>query len=162
MIYPGIKTNENKLRIFFIVFLFILFSINIATNKSAIECNAKIIKIYEDYGTDIDGDNYYEFLTVKIGVNIYKHGEYTLIGYLNGIRNKEIGWSIDHRNLSIGDQTMYLYFDGRRIRTYGLDGPYFLNNISLIYGSSDTGLTICDYVYAARNTSGYNHLNFTD
>lgn len=84
----------------------------------------------------------------------------TLMGDLNDLHNKEVTWSINRRNLSVGHQTMQLNFDGRAIRTHGVDGPYVLNNLILSSGSSARNFTICDMALDAYRTSMYNFTDF--
>jgi hypothetical protein len=131
-----------------------------AVNALPPECRAGILDQYSDRGIDADDDGLYEFLAVDVGVKVEAPGEYSLMGYLYDLLNNEIVWSIDHRNLSTGNQTMQLDFDGKEIRMNGADGPYHLQDLRLVYGSSYTGLLVCDKLQRAYNTSAYNSSNF--
>jgi hypothetical protein len=123
-------------------------------------CKAGILDQYSDRGIDADQDGLYEFLAIDVGVKVESPGEYSLMGYLYDSLANEIVWSIGHRNLSAGNHTMQLDFDGREIRLKGADGPYHLQDLKLVYGSSHTGLLVCDKLKRAYNTSSYNSSEF--
>jgi hypothetical protein len=117
---------------------------------------------YADYGTDVDGDKLYEFLTLEVGVDVQTLGEYSLMGSLYDLDGSEVVWSVDHRVLSPGNHTMYLDFDGKTIESYGVNGPYHIKDIVLLSGSSDTNFTLCDVVPGSYTTTAYNYSDFVD
>lgn len=147
----------------FTVWLGLILLINLvcpAVNAFQQLVKAGVLDQYGDRGIDADEDGLYEFLAVDVGVNIEAPGEYSLMGFLYDSLDNEIVWSIDHRNLSAGNQTMQLDFDGKEIRKNGVDGPYYLQNLKLVYGSSYTGLLVCSKLQRAYNTSAYNSSDF--
>lgn len=115
---------------------------------------------YSDYGTDIDQDGLYEFLTIEVGVHIMTPGEYSLMGFLYDINNKEVDWSADHKNYTNGDHIMRLNFDSQSLKNHGIGGQYRLGNLTMMFGSSDTGLGNCDYIQWAYITHAYNLSDF--
>ncbi|MCX6674249.1 MAG: hypothetical protein NTY37_10780 [Methanothrix sp.] len=123
---------------------------------------AKLTGYYNDYGTDANGDGLYDFLTIDTGINVKVPEEYSLMGYIYDLKNREVIWAMDHGNLSKGYHTMHLNFDGRSIKKHGMNGSYYLENVTLISGSSYTGLDICDYLRRAYNTSVFNYSDFRD
>jgi hypothetical protein len=82
------------------------------------------------------------------------------MGYLRDPDDREVGWTIDLRNISEGYQTMHLNFDGKIIRNQKANGPYSLRNVTLSSGSSYTGLKLCDYIQKAYTTSEYSYSDF--
>ena len=123
---------------------------------------AKLTGDYADHEIDTDEDGLYDFLTVDTGVYVWTPEEYSLMGSLYDLMNREVVWSIDHRNLSTGYHIMHLNFDGKTIEKHGVNGPYCLKDITLSSGSSDTGLSICDCISGAYITSAYNYTDFVD
>ncbi|RCV65978.1 Rhodanese-related sulfurtransferase [Methanophagales archaeon] len=113
---------------------------------------------YADHGTDVDGDELYEFLTVDVGVNVILPGQYTLIGYLYDLNWSEVVWSIDHEIFEVGYHTMHLDFDGKTIEKHGVNGPYRLGNLFL----AGRNWTVKDAVWYAYTTSMYNSSDFVD
>jgi hypothetical protein len=115
---------------------------------------------YEDQGIDINGDGLYDLLAIDAGVDVLLPGEYTLSGYLYDSRNRDAAWSIDHVNMTPGRNKMRLEFEGKSIQQHGSSGNFSLRNLILTYGSSQTGMTICEYIPEAFLTSAYNFSQF--
>ncbi len=128
---------------------------------SGIDTLARLSGNYSDWGTDVDQDGVYDFLTVQVGVDVATPGEYSVVGYLYSPDGQEVAWSVDHEMLMSGRQEMLLQFDGRSIGSYGINGTYMLSNVSLLYGSSDAGMLICDKVDDAYRTSSYRFADFS-
>jgi hypothetical protein len=95
---------------------------------------------YNDSVVDINGDGLFEYLNIDVGVNIIYPGEYSLHGFLYDRDNREVVWSADHKNLTYGNHTMQLAFDGEAIARKLLNGPYRLGNLSFTWGSATMGL----------------------
>lgn len=123
---------------------------------------ARLTGNYSDKGIDINGDGKFEYLNVDVGVYIEYPGEYSLNGYLYDPNNKEVVWSVDHRNFTYGDHIMQLAFDGKTIQKLGLNGPYRLGNLSFTWGSASMGLIPCARVDDANETAFYNASDFVD
>ena len=115
---------------------------------------------YEDHGIDINGDGLYDLLAIDADVYVLHPGEYTLSGYLYDSKDRDVAWSIDHVNLKPGRNKMRLEFEGKSIQQYGSSGNFSLRNLILAYGSSETGMTICEYIPKAFLTSAYNFSQF--
>jgi hypothetical protein len=115
---------------------------------------------YEDHGIDINGDGLYDLLAIEADVYVLVPGEYTLSGYLYDSRNRDVAWSIDHMNLTPGRNKMTLEFEGKSIQQHGSSGNFSLRNLILAYGSSETGMNICEYVPKAFLTSSYSFSQF--
>jgi len=117
---------------------------------------------YSDRGLDINGDGKFEYLNIDVGVHIEYAGEYSLNGYLYDPNNRKVVWSADHMNLSYGDHTMQLAFDGKSIEKQGLSGPYRLGNLSFTWGSATMGIIPCARLDSAYTTAFYNSSDFVD
>ena len=117
---------------------------------------AKFRDTYSDYGTDIDGDGLYNYLTVDAGINVISAGSYTLEGWLYDVNRSEIVSAYNHTYLNVGNQTISLLFDGLQIYKQGADGPFNLGYLILL----DENHTLADYRYDAYNTSIYNYTDF--
>jgi hypothetical protein len=112
---------------------------------------------YSDYGVDIDGDGLFDYLTVDVGVNVTDAGNYTVSGSLYDVNGNEIVWAHNDTYLPVGeDQAVKLYFDGKKIQMHGVDGPYSLKNIVLMYERTESLQTIAD----AYSTSAYSYTDF--
>jgi hypothetical protein len=113
---------------------------------------------FSDKAVDINGDGFYDFLNIEVGVDALAPGEYTLTATLCSLKGDEIVWSIDHGSLPKGYSKMQLDFDGKSIRNSGIDGPYAIKNIALSGSNwSLNDIRIKDYL-----TSAYNATQFAD
>lgn len=126
---------------------------------------ARLVGNYTDYGIDVDRDGYPDILTINVGINVTSSGEYSLLGYLYDAMNKEVAWSIDHRNLSYGPSQMILNFNFRDIRKNSSEGHFYLKNVLLAFGYSPFfphgHIISTDWTYQACNTSTYKIKNTT-
>ena len=112
---------------------------------------------YSDYGIDTDGDGYYDYLAIDVGVNIRKAGDYRISGSLYN----SSGWYIDsttnYTTLNAGNQTVQLRFNGARIWQSRTNGTFDLRYLGL-YNASDWSQL--DYRYYAYTTKSYNYTDF--
>ncbi len=115
---------------------------------------------FTDHGVDVDHDGLYEYLTIEAVVDVFAPGEYSLNGYLLDSNGKEVAWSIDHRNFSIGEYRMALNFDGKTIRRHGASRYYRLGDLVLSRGSSYSGMLICQRLNDSNRTYAYNYTQF--
>ena len=120
---------------------------------------AEFTSDYADYGIDTDGDGLYDYLTIDVGVNVITAGDYSLLGYLYDANGTEIVWSIDYGSLDVGNHTMHLDFNGKTIQMHGVNGPYYLKDLTL---SSGENWTFIDSIPDAYTTSAYNYTDFVD
>jgi hypothetical protein len=111
---------------------------------------------YTDYGTDLNGDGLYDYLTIDVGVNVTSAGDYSISGELHDATGYEISWSFNDTRFYIGNQTVKLNFDGKAIQKHGLNGPYYLKNLMLL----DENYELLDFIVDAYTTSEYNSMDF--
>jgi len=115
---------------------------------------------FGDRGVDINNDHLYDYLEVDIGIDVNSPGEYNLMGSIYDLENQEITWAVNHEEVSLGSQTLHLYFDGKGIRGTGKNGPYMLGDVIIFEGSSDSGLRPDDASDRVYTTSSYNYTDF--
>lgn len=115
----------------------------------------KLAGIFSDYGIDTDTDGFYNYLAVQIEVLVQYSGTYDVNARLIDINGNEIIWASNSTYLNEDiPQTIQLNFDGRYIFGNGVNGPYYVKDLSIYY--SNIALYVSD-VYA---TSTYNHTQF--
>jgi len=148
--------------------VFLLFVFNCVLISSA-EINgtpsltlANLTGDYVDHRSDINQDGKYGFLTVDVGVDVKVPGEFSVMGSLYDLQNREIVWAIDHKRLNLGHNIMHLDFDGKAIRIHGINGSYRLKKVVLAYGSSAAGMVWCDGTSEAYNTTPHKISDFVD
>ena len=113
---------------------------------------------YSDYGTDIDGNGLYDYLTVNVEIIVENAGNYALNARLMDKDEDEIVWAAITSWLSAGQpQIMQLNFDGKSVNKNGVDGPYYVKDV-YVYNMAD--VTQSDYVYDAYTTGAYNYTDF--
>ncbi|MEW6618112.1 MAG: gliding motility-associated C-terminal domain-containing protein [bacterium] len=101
---------------------------------------------FTDYGLDTDNDEWYNYLVVKVEVNVIEAGDFRIRGNLyDNSGNHSITYVYTNISLLSGTHTVELKFDGREIYNRGYDGPYGLrldlwqSNFHLEYISGYTG-----------------------
>lgn len=125
--------------------------------------SAKLTGSYSDYGSDINGDGLYEYLTVDVGVMVYDSGNYSVIGYLYDGDGKKVVWSIGSAILPVGSNILHMDFDGKTIERHRFNGTYNLKELELIRGDSvRENLSAEDTVMDASATQPYNYSEFVD
>jgi hypothetical protein len=77
-----------------------------------------------DYGLDTDSDGMYNYLVIDARVNVSVAGDYYIDGFLWDSNGTTIESRSAYAHLGLGLQTIELRFDGMRIRSHGVDGPY--------------------------------------
>lgn len=127
-------------------------------NMQELSSHAKLTGNYSDQGIDVNGDGFYDFLSIEAGVDVQSQGEYSLSGTLCDRLGREVVWSMTHENLSSGDRKMILDFDGKTIWKHGVDGPYDLKYLLL----SGRNWSQNDLVSKAYTTSKYTASQFVD
>lgn len=152
--FRSVRVKDSSMRIFILFILFNSIFVNFVHGT-----DADIVGNYSDYGIDTNKNGLYEVLVVETGVQVECAGEYSIMGYLCGSNDEKI-WSIDHGNLSRGYHVMHLFFGGKSIHKKKLSGKFRISDLSLMPGSSDTKLSICDYIQNAYVTSMYNYSEF--
>lgn len=123
---------------------------------------AKLNGNYSDYGSDINGDGWYDYLTVDVGVDVFRPGNYNLMGSLCDANGTQLVWSLDYGNFSPGTHTMHMDFDGKSLWMRKVNGPYFLKDLSLSRGNSEENLSTEDDAMEDYVTGLYNYSQFVD
>ncbi|HDN66138.1 MAG TPA: hypothetical protein ENF23_07640, partial [Methanosarcinales archaeon] len=112
---------------------------------------------YLDYGTDTDGDELYDYLTIEVGVNVAAAGNYRIYGELYDGQGSWIAYeSSDYMYLGVGNQSIPLEFSGIKIRQNGVNGTYDLRYLNLY----DSDWNHLDSIYDAYTTTHYNYTDF--
>lgn len=105
-----------------------------------------------DYGVDEDGDSLYDYLTIKVPVNVTTAGVYRVKTELG-----DIGLDIEVY-LNLDDEFIYLNFSGFTIYSEGEDGQYSFNEF--IIGFDDFWIfDMWDVDYRCY-TQPYEHTDF--
>lgn len=82
---------------------------------------------HTDYGRDDDGDTFYDYLVVSLNLTVNVSGDYeidTILWDSANMTNIEFKWN--YTFLNTGQQTVDIEFTGYIIRTFGIDGPYWV------------------------------------
>jgi hypothetical protein len=125
--------------------------------------SAKLTGNYSDYGSDINGDGLYEYLTVDVGVMVYDPGNYSVLGDLYDDIGEKVVWSLGSGMLPIGSNILHMDFDGKTIELHRFNGTYHLKNLEIIRGDSVVeNLSTEDFVKDATVTHPYNYGEFVD
>jgi hypothetical protein len=124
---------------------------------------AEFSDIYSDYGTDIDGDGLYDYLTIEVGVDVITVGYYQVNGglYENGTYNN-VAYDSNATHLNEGNQTVNLRFECVKIRNNKYNGTYDLKYVGLYNATYPTYGEQLDYIYYAYTTTHYNYTEFGD
>ena len=112
---------------------------------------------FSDYGTDSDGDGYYNFLTLELDINVIQAGNYKVIGWLNDSAGDFIDHAHSEELFGTGTQTVILNFDGRKIYEHGVGGPYVLNYF-VVYDENNN--PVDNTPHDVYTTAAYNYTNF--
>ena len=114
------------------------------------------------YVKDLNDDGKYDLLAMDVGINASTYGKYSVLGSLCDLNGSEIDWSIGSHVLTPGLHIITLNFSGNLIRTHKINGPYRLQDLTLLEGASETNLTVCDIDIGAYSTSALNYSDFGD
>lgn len=114
---------------------------------------------YTDWGQDTNGNGLYEYLVVQATVNIEpgNSGNYAMNGVLTTANGVQIVWDSENAYLYTGENTVYLYFDGETINSFGVDGPYYLTN-TVVYNVGNPSIN--GWVVDAYTTNHYYYTQF--
>ena len=119
--------------------------------------SANITDSFLDYGTDSNGDNYYDFLTIETDLDIIQAGNYKVSGWLNDSAGKFIAFACSEGYLGTGNQTVIINFDGENIYDHEVNGPYVLNYLVIYEENNNPADNTTRDVYM---TSAYNYTDF--
>ncbi|RLF43172.1 MAG: hypothetical protein DRN29_10480, partial [Thermoplasmata archaeon] len=84
-------------------------------------------KEISDYGTDIDSDGLYNYLTIDTQVSTVTAEVYTVKGVLYNSNGSKIAEAENSTYLDIGEHTIILNFDGFTIFKHKTNGSYLVN-----------------------------------
>ena len=125
----------------------------------AAELNGK----YEDYGSDVNGDGIYDYLTIDVGVEVIDPGNYSLMGYLYDNNGRNVVWSLGSGEMVPGTNTIHMDFDGKTIWGHKFNGTYRLKDLRLFRGDSENeNLSLEDIREDAYATRSYDFTQFVD
>ncbi len=132
-------------------------------NRTASGQRAKLTGRNSDYGSDINNDGLFEYLTVDVGVMVYDPGNYSVMGYLYDENGKDVVWSLGSGILPIGSNTLHMDFDGKSIERHKFNGTYRLKELQLVRGDSAIeNLSMVDIMMDATITHPYDYREFVD
>lgn len=109
---------------------------------------------YLDYGFDSDSDGKYDNLTIEVTVNVTTPKTYVIEGGLYDSLGNAIEIANVSADLSAGEQSINLEFDGQAVRRNRVDGPYFLRYLSI------SGSPQIDFKLDAHTTQAYAFTDF--
>ncbi|UCE73404.1 MAG: Ig-like domain-containing protein [Methanomassiliicoccales archaeon] len=99
---------------------------------------------YSDFGLDLNGDSFDDYLVVNVPVNVTIGGYYAVTARLynqsdpgNESEIIEISRYINITYLETGTKTVQLYFNGVDINETGIDGPYYVSMELFFKGFGD-------------------------
>ena len=117
---------------------------------------------YQDYGVDTNSNGRYDQLVIEIGVLLDNDGVIVASGRLVDASDNEIEWGTNTVALTAGaPRIIPLTFNGKLIRTKGVNGPFKLTNL-YVYNTGDPGQgasaslahTTAPYPYTAFECEG--------
>jgi C1A family cysteine protease len=111
---------------------------------------------YSDYGEDTDGDGYYNYMAIDVGVNVTEPGYYGISGSLYDELGNYVDYKSNYTYLDSSNQSVTLKFGGIDIRKNGVNGTFDLKHLYL----EDENYNELDYRYGAYTTSYYNYTDF--
>ncbi len=98
--------------------------------------SASIVGNYNEQVIDTDGDGLYNALTIDVDIDVTNASGFVLSGVLTNASDSIIATAsvvtIGANSLSVGTHTLTLYFNGLSIGDAGFDGPYKLQNLTLM------------------------------
>lgn len=86
------------------------------------------------FGVDTDGNSKYNYLDVQLGLELQLDGYYQWSARLTDPNGQEVGFAAGQNFLPAGPNTLDLQFDGLRIGSSALNGPYTVRDL-LVYGA---------------------------
>ena len=91
--------------------------------------NDASLKDFNDTGQDSNGDGFFEYLMISVGVDVLKAGNYVIEGDLSDFEGNEIEKTFAQIYLDAGKQTVPLMFKGKTIYTHGIGGVFKLTDL---------------------------------
>lgn len=113
---------------------------------------------FTDFGSDTDGDTFFNHLVVRVGVNITATANYRLFGVLEDSQGNTLTASTPAL-LNPGSTTIDLRFDGETLFNNRVNGPYRLVTLRLAE-EEDFQIALVDERANAHQTAAYNFRSF--
>jgi hypothetical protein len=114
--------------------------------------------IYSDYGTDVDSDGKYDYLTVGMQLSLSEAGYCVVKARLIDANGQEIAWAENIAQMGADiPEIIELVFDGEDIYANGVNGPYYLKDVYM-YHTGDPFKSA--YIREAYTTSAYGYCEF--
>lgn len=82
-------------------------------------------------GIDFDGDGLYDFFGIALGINCQNGSTYSYSVRLVDKNGTELASQTGSEFIATGSTFFYVYFDGTAIGKNGVNGPYYLVDVSL-------------------------------
>lgn len=102
---------------------------------------------YSDYASDTNGDGLYDWLVIRVGVQLTETAAVNLAGALLDPHGSPIGYTSTQVTLPSGAHFVELAFSGAEIGGHGVDGPYSLSGVLLIRADLSTWQSLGGPVY---------------
>lgn len=103
-----------------------------AYSQAAFESPAVLFNdTYSDIGVDTNGDGYFDYLRVGVGVQVEESDTFLVDGSLHDAAGNFIASVQTELFLTAGSNIVNLDFDGLAIRAHGVDGPYRLLGLDI-------------------------------
>lgn len=134
---------------------------------------AKFTERILDYGTDLNNNRRYEFLTIEVNLDVTVAGEYLIVGELRREEHWAVLYTENVTHLREGTHSVLLNFRGFELYKSKLDGPYSIGLIVKYiqdlerYDPEGNGSGERQFEWYAPDkqvyqTSKYSHLDFED
>jgi len=118
---------------------------------------ASIVNNFSERTEDNDADGLFDSLIIIVELDILRENTYRIAGELYDADDKKITWSKISVVLLPGLQHIDLSFDGNEIFSSGIDGPYYLKNLTLWPEEEGNKLDEMENAYI---TEPYTHRQF--
>jgi hypothetical protein len=148
-----ILLDENSIVLDYIVDAYTTAAYNYADFKTP---PTQFTDNYFDYGTDIDGDGLYDYLTIDVRVKVTSAGNYNVQGLLYDVDGSIVASTSNDTYLDVGVHSVLLNFDGVKICRHGGNTPFDLSHLILY----DENSNLIDYRDFAYTTSAYLYSDF--
>lgn len=113
---------------------------------------------FRDFGSDSDGNGFFNILVVELGLDITAQANYRVRGILKDANGKTLDASTE-AILGVGSRTVALQFNGEEIFNNRVDGPYSLSLVRLAEESNFEILPV-DEAMDVHQTAAYSFRAF--
>ncbi len=92
---------------------------------------ARLTGVYADAGIDSNGNGLFDALRLSAGVQVTVSAYYNIVAWLQGASVPDVAWAATAVTLPTGLQTVNLLFDGKILRSSGVNGPYRILRVEI-------------------------------